>query len=213
MAMSDKSTQPVRSRRPDGRRERTMERLRAATLELASDVGIDAMTIDDVAARAGVAKGTVYYNVRDKDELIRLAFVAGLANLAADIDREITGLGLTPEARFEALLRTLVGTVTAKPGSTRLLLAEAWRTGRPWYADLAAGRRAIEARIEQVIRDLPGSSPERPDDRLLATTLLVTTICTSLDGVAAGRTGGEDVARQSRTLIGLFRALWPQVER
>ena len=204
---------PTHARRPDGRRERTMERLRAATIELAADVGIDAMTIDGVAARAGVAKGTVYYNVRDKDELIRLAFVAGLASLATDIDREISGPGLTPEARFEAMLRTLVGAVTAKPGAARLLLAEAWRAGRPWYADLVAGRRAIEARIGAIIGDLPASSPGRPDNGLLATALLVTTICTTLDQVAAGRTGYRNAARHTATLIGLFRGLRPDTLR
>lgn len=197
----------TRSRRPDGRRELTMERLRVATLDLASDIGIDAMTIDDVALRAGVAKGTVYYNVRDKDELICLAFVDGLANLAATIDRETAGLGLTPQSRFEALVRTLVGAVTARPGPARLLVAEAWRTGRPWYADLVAGRQAIEARIGEIIRDLPAASSGRPDSGLLASALLVTTICTTLDQVTAGRTGDADIARQTATLIRLFRPL------
>ena len=190
-----------------------MERLRLATLDLASDVGIDAMTIDDVALRAGVAKGTVYYNVRDKDELVRLAFVGGLANLSDTIDRETAGLGLTPDARFEALVRTLVAAVTARPGPARLLVAEAWRTGRPWYADLVSGRRAIEARVGEIIRDLPAASPARPDTGLLASALLVTTICTTLDQVAAGRTGDSDISRQTATLIRLFRPLRPERAR
>lgn len=147
------------------------------------------MTVDDVSLRAGVSKGTIYYHVRDKDELVRLAVATGLANLAAAIDREIADRTLTPEARMEALLRTVVGAVAAAPGTARLLFAEAWRTGRPWYADLVGGRRAIEARIAEVLR---------AEVALLATGVLATAISTTIDLVVAGRTGADEVVRHAR---------------
>lgn len=196
---------PAASRRADPRRAQTLERLRAATVELAAEVGIDAMTIDDVALRAGVAKGTVYYNVRDKDELVRLAVVTGLSNLAAAIDLGTADPALTPEARLEALLLTLVRAVAVSPGTARLLFAEAWRIGRPWYVDLVAGRRAIEARIADVFRDTLPPRPGGPDPGLLATGLLAMAISTTLDEVAAGRRGDQELARHAAALVGLFR--------
>lgn len=198
---------PAPRRPPDGRRGETLERLRVATIELGAEVGIDAMTVEEVALRAGVAKGTVYYNVRDKNELVRLAFAIGLANLAAAIDLQTADRTLTPEVRFEALLRTIVRAVTDAPGTARLLFAEAWRTGRPWYADLLAGRRAIEARIADLNRELSASQPEQPDPGILTACVLATAITTTLDQVAAGRTADEDIADHTATLVDLFRRL------
>src|SRR5688572_13864810 len=67
---------------PANRAERTAER-RAAIVEAALDEfiarGFTATRLDDVAKRAGVAKGTIYLHFKDKEsmfeELIRTAIV------------------------------------------------------------------------------------------------------------------------------------------
>lgn len=182
-----------------------------ATLGLAAEVGIDAMTIDDVALRAGVAKGTVYYNVRDKDDLVRLSFVIGLANVVAAMDRETSDRTLGPDARFEALLRTLVGAVAAAPGTAQLLFAEAWRTGRPWYSDLVAGRRAIEERIGEVVADVLALRTDGRDPRLLATGILAMVVATTLDRIAEEGMADEDVSRHALMLTRVFRDLGARV--
>src|SRR5882724_5252788 len=72
------------------RAERTAER-RAAIIEAALDEfisrGFTATRIDDVARRAGVAKGTIYLHFKDKEsmfeELIRTALVPLIGRLHA----------------------------------------------------------------------------------------------------------------------------------
>lgn len=48
-------------------------RLARAAFELFSDRGIRDVTLDAIAARAGVTKGSLYWHYRSKDELIRAA--------------------------------------------------------------------------------------------------------------------------------------------
>ena len=75
-------SKPSRASRLSNRAERAAER-RAAIIEAAMDEfiarGFAATRLDDVAKRAGVAKGTIYLHFKDKEalfqELIRTAIV------------------------------------------------------------------------------------------------------------------------------------------
>jgi AcrR family transcriptional regulator len=77
--MSDKK-KPVTSRamgRP--RDERADRAIRLATLKLMAETSAHGLRVDDVAARAGVGKATIYRRYRSKDELIMDA-IAGLVS-------------------------------------------------------------------------------------------------------------------------------------
>ena len=70
---------PDRGRPRDARADRA---ILASALELMAEDGVHALRIDDVAARAGVGKATIYRRYRSKDELV----VEAVGKL---IDREI----------------------------------------------------------------------------------------------------------------------------
>jgi len=70
---------PDRGRPRDVRADRA---ILASALELMAEQGVHALRIDDVAARAGVGKATIYRRYRSKDELV----VEAVGKL---IDREI----------------------------------------------------------------------------------------------------------------------------
>ena len=59
------------------RDERADRAILSAALELIAEKGVHDLRVDDVAARAGVGKATIYRRYRSKDELITAA-VAGL---------------------------------------------------------------------------------------------------------------------------------------
>ncbi len=61
------------------REARADQAIRAATLELMAEQGVQALRIGDVAARAGVGKATIYRRFRSKDELVTDA-VGGLVS-------------------------------------------------------------------------------------------------------------------------------------
>lgn len=79
---------PVRRGRGRPRDPATDERITAAAAELLLQRGFDKMTVDDVAAKAGVGKATVYRRWPSKDDLA----VAAMGTLfAAEIPEPDTG--------------------------------------------------------------------------------------------------------------------------
>ena len=82
------------------RRERTDVILRE-TAGLASERGWVTLRVEDVARRAGIAKGTIYLDFKDKDELITAAIRRSMGELlalmqaAADGAEESDRLGAT----------------------------------------------------------------------------------------------------------------------
>lgn len=65
------------------RTEATRQRLFDAAMELIGQRGAEAVTVDEIAAAAGVAKGTVYYNFGSKNELVAQLLQHGMGVLMA----------------------------------------------------------------------------------------------------------------------------------
>src|SRR5258708_36783938 len=116
------------SKSPANRAERAADR-RQAIIEAALDEfiarGFAATRLDDVAQRAGVAKGTIYLHFRDKEalfqELIRSALVPLIGRLAVP-----PPAGGSVRAALEGFAQTFVQEVaTTRRGDIfRLILAE-----------------------------------------------------------------------------------------
>jgi AcrR family transcriptional regulator len=64
------------SPRPGGKRERTRAALVAAALDVVSEKGFAAASLDEIAARAGMTKGAIYSNFSSKAELLLAAMGA-----------------------------------------------------------------------------------------------------------------------------------------
>ena len=67
---SAKASPAIPTRPPAGKRARTREALLDAATELFMKKGIFATSLDQVAARAGLTKGAIYGNFKNKDELV-----------------------------------------------------------------------------------------------------------------------------------------------
>ncbi len=142
--------------RTEARREAVRERILAATLTQISAGGYGSVAVQGVAARAGLATGTVYRHFPSKAALLSEAFerasrreLAVLASLAAERDRPATErLAACIEAfARRALARpTLAYAQIAEPVDARVD-AERLRLRRG-YRDLFAGllEEAVAAR-------------------------------------------------------------------
>jgi AcrR family transcriptional regulator len=93
---------PAAQPRPPSRRERSAERreaILAAALDEFSQAGFAATRLDDVARRAGVAKGTIYLHFRDKEalfqELVRsmLVPIVGSVEALGSVEHSTASLG------------------------------------------------------------------------------------------------------------------------
>lgn len=138
--------------RPGGRTARTAEAVYAATISELSARPYADISVETIAARAGVHKTTVYRRWGTKAELVAQA-LAGAA--AAAIEVPDTG---TIESDLRALSRS-VGAVLADPGGaaiTRALLAGAAESAeigalmdRFWATRLAAISAIVDRAVQR----------------------------------------------------------------
>jgi TetR/AcrR family transcriptional regulator, cholesterol catabolism regulator len=116
------------------RREDTRQRLFEAAVELIAEQGFSATTVDDIAERAGVAKGTVYYNFPSKTALFEDLLRHGVGLLTADFRAAVAGK--PPGAAVSALVRAQLEYIRRYRSFAQLLLSEMWRTNREWQQTL-----------------------------------------------------------------------------
>lgn len=143
------------------RREDTRQRLFVAAVELIAEQGFSATTVDDIAARAGVAKGTVYYNFESKTVLFEELLRHGIGLLTAEFRAAVDGL--PPREALAALVRAELDYIRRYRAFAQLLLSEMWRTNREWQQTLRLLRgEAIEVIAETVRAGV--ASGDLPDD-------------------------------------------------
>jgi AcrR family transcriptional regulator len=153
---------------PSSRAARAAAR-RQAIIEAAMDEfiarGFAATRLDDVARRAGVAKGTIYLHFKDKEsmfeELIRTAIVPLIGRLASPPPP-----GASVRSALEGFARTFIEEVatTRRGDIVRLIIAEGPRF--PAIADfyyrevITRGLAGMRALIELAVRNGEISQPE-----------------------------------------------------
>lgn len=109
------TTQPTRR---DG--EATRQRLLRAALDLYTTVGFRATTTPAIAARAGVAEGTIYRHFSGKEHLLNEVF-RGAQHWGTSIVRETEGEPAAP-GRLLQIARRLIETAARDAALTRMLL-------------------------------------------------------------------------------------------
>ena len=178
-----------RSSTPSGgstRREATRQKLYEAAVTLIAEQGFSATTVDEIAERAGVAKGTVYYNFASKsvlfEELLRHGvelLTASLREAAERTDRE----GGTKVDALDAMIRAGLVFISRYPAFTQLYVAELWRTNRTWQSTLMVVRQQAVAVIEDVLREAVagGELSDEIDIPLTAAALVGMVLVAALD--------------------------------
>jgi AcrR family transcriptional regulator len=131
---------PVRRGRGRPRNPETDQRITAAAAELMLHRGFDKMTVDDVAAKAGVGKATVYRRWPSKEDLA----VAAMAEIyATEIPNPDTGSIRTDLKESLTMALTFVNSPQGQ-AYIRTSMAEAVRDER-----IAGLYRASTERVEQ----------------------------------------------------------------
>lgn len=151
------SDQP--SAQPVGRGVKVRAAVHAATLAELVDKGYAALSVENVAQRAGVHKTTVYRRWKDRESLLTDALAE---HMAMDIPIPDTG---AIETDLRALARSIVHTFTSPNGQA---LLAAMFTGAAHLPEIATARRHVFddrlARAETVVTraiqrgELPGGT-------------------------------------------------------
>ncbi|GAA2466151.1 TetR/AcrR family transcriptional regulator [Agromyces soli] len=132
----------------------TKRQILDAALELAATKGITGTTMDEVAERAGVAKGSLYYNFSSKDLLFEALLKERVGALAESL-RRAKGERRGQEA-IEALVAELLDVIAANSALAKLMAAEIFRTDRVWQETLFALRHEALAVFAEAIAEASG---------------------------------------------------------
>ncbi|MCX4509582.1 MULTISPECIES: TetR/AcrR family transcriptional regulator [Streptomyces] len=138
------------------RRQATRAKLYEAAVTLIAEQGFSATTVDEIAERAGVAKGTVYYNFKSKTELFEELLRYGVGLLTASLQEaadETEARGGTKVEALDGMIRAGLLFIDRYPAFTQLYVAELWRTNRAWQSTLMVVRQQAVAVVETVLRE------------------------------------------------------------
>ncbi|MEU1814222.1 TetR/AcrR family transcriptional regulator [Streptomyces aureoversilis] len=168
------------------RRQNTRRKLFDAAVTLIAEQGFSSTTVDEIAERAGVAKGTVYYNFASKtdlfEELLRhgMELLTGALRAAAD---ETAERGGGAAEALDAMIRAGLDFVARRPALAQLYVAELWRTNRAWRPTLTRVRQQAVEVIESVLRDAAAEDDPAAgsDVALTASALFGMVLVTALD--------------------------------
>lgn len=89
------------------RRASTIAAIVRAAGELFTARGFSATSVDDIAARAGVAKGAVYHHFKSKEQILARVFEEMTAALAAEVSRAAAASGSIPDSIERGTLKYL----------------------------------------------------------------------------------------------------------
>lgn len=191
------------------RRQATRAKLYEAAVTLIAEQGFSATTVDEIAERAGVAKGTVYYNFKSKTELFEELLRFGVGLLTASLQEaadEAERRGGTKIEALDGMIRAGLVFIDRYPAFTQLYVAELWRTNRAWQSTLMVVRQQAVAVVETVLREGVGRGElsEEIDIPLTAAALVGMVLVAALDWQAFQRERSlDDVhAALSRLLHG-----------
>ncbi|MBW4719924.1 TetR/AcrR family transcriptional regulator [Saccharothrix obliqua] len=164
-----------------GRTASSKQKLFDAALKLVGERGAASVTVDEIAAEAGVAKGTVYYNFASKDALVDALLRHGVELLATRL-REAEREADTERA-LESLVDGVLGFFGEYPAFGQLLVSELWRTPGQWHGTLSLLRDDIVSILRGQMQRLSaeGGLPEGVQVGTASAALFGTLLVVALD--------------------------------
>lgn len=158
--MSTEPTAAAKGLRP-ARTNATRQKLFDASMELIGERGAASVTVDEIAAAAGVSKGTVYYNFGSKSELIAQLLRHGVDILKAQLleAADSAGTGRDPLLGMEAMIGQAMDFMAEYPSFARLWVSENWRIPSEWQGTFSVLRgellEVIGKAVERVAKAYP----------------------------------------------------------
>jgi AcrR family transcriptional regulator len=99
----------------------TRQRILDAALDMFGRRGVDAVSLDEIAAAVGIRKQTVLYWFASKDELVTAVLASAAAELTVVIDAAVRAAPDDPLARLDAVVRAVFRPAVRRPALLGLI--------------------------------------------------------------------------------------------
>ena len=153
-------SETARKLRPS-RTNATKQKLFEASMELIGERGVAGVTVDEIAAAAGVSKGTVYYNFGSKADLIAQLLRHGVDILLARL-LSVRDESADPLAAMDEMIGQAMDFMDEYPSFARLWVSENWRTPSEWQDTFAELRGRLLAVVGAAIDAVAAVHPVDP---------------------------------------------------
>lgn len=154
----------VRTLAPDLVRAVQRERLLAAMTRTVTEIGYNALTVQNVLGPAGISRPTFYEQFEDKEDCFLAAFEVAATELRKVIEQAVEGAGSDWREKLRAGIAALLRFIVTEPETARLVIVEA-------RASSAVGLLRRDELLDDVaacIDDLVRSALEKPASALAA---------------------------------------------
>lgn len=184
----------------------TRERILEAALTRFGTRGVDAVSLDEIAADVGVRKQTVLYWFASKEELVDAVLAAAALELAVVIDAAVRAAPDEPLAQIDAVVRAAFRPAVRRPALLGLV-RELSRLPAPQAERL---RAHVDPLIERAVaflgRSMAAGQLRRGDPRLVAALAYATLTGIATEPEALRGVGWEPSAEGLRRLRTELRA-------
>jgi len=129
----------------------TRELILAAAVHTAAVRGITGASMDEIAERAGVAKGSLYYNFPSKDAIFEEVVKDGFGRL--DLALRAARHSVQGKDALRAVTMATLEVLSDNPDRAKIVAAELFRTDRPWGDAVAPARAGVVVQYRDVLRE------------------------------------------------------------
>lgn len=170
------TTAPEKTDGRVARRSGTRDAILDAATELFAARGVTSSSIDEIAASAGIAKGSIYYNFESKAGLVE-AVVERSGELLAGVLAEASADRVGVELRRE-VVRALLALIRDHPSAARVMVTELFRTERSWRESIERWRSIA---LSPLVADLERAGVSAAQARLQAAAIVGATLVAGLE--------------------------------
>ncbi len=129
--------------------------VRDIAAELFAEKGFHETTMRDIAGRAGMLPGSIYYHFPSKEDLLVGVYEEGVTRLLARIDAADPGTQAEPWTRLEAVMTAHVEAILDRSAYARVMIRVLPDAAPGAAARLIEARDSYETRIGEIIARLP----------------------------------------------------------
>jgi TetR/AcrR family transcriptional regulator len=133
-----------------------------AAVEVFARKGYEKATMDEIAAKANIAKGTIFYNFKSKEEIFFEIIEKG-ANDFGDLVRKKTVNGITSKEKLLQAFDNAFEFLDQYNDYCTLLVSELWRIRTRWNYEPTTLLESFRKRMEEIFSDGQNSGEFRQD--------------------------------------------------
>jgi TetR/AcrR family transcriptional regulator len=178
----------------------TRDRILAAALDRFGTRGVDAVSLDDIAAVVGVRKQTVLYWFASKEELVDAVLDAAVSELAVVVDAAVRAAPDDPLERIDAVVRAVFRPAVRRPALLGLVRELSRLPGQQAERLRAHVDPLVERAIDFFAAEMDAGRLRRGDPRLVAALAYATVTGIATEPEALRGVGWEPTASGLRRL-------------